>query len=244
MVADAGSSATLVESFGSVGLTGLQRNAVTELKIGEKAALKHFKLQRDGDDALHLSTWLVELGADARYDAFQFSTGASVARNQVYLRFTGEGAAADLSGAFLLRGHQHGDTTLLVEHRVPPGTLKILREFSDPLVARLDPQQFRQAVWNLCLNAVQAMPDGGELRVCASRYDRALEVRVTDTGHGIPPEDLPQVFEPFFSTKEGGTGLGLALAHRVVQDHGGRIELRSAPGAGTTVVVTLPARDE
>ena len=105
-------------------------------------------------------------------------------------------------------------------------------------------QQFRQAVWNLCLNAVQAMTDGGELRVCASRYDRALEVRVTDTGHGIPPEDLPQVFEPFFSTKEGGTGLGLALAHRVVQDHGGRIELQSAPGAGTTVVVTLPARDE
>jgi Fe-S cluster assembly protein SufD len=119
VVADSGSSATLVESFGSLGLTGLQRNAVTELRIGEKAALKHIKLQRDGDDALHLSTWLVELGADARYDAFQFSTGASVARNQVYLRFAGEGAAADLSGAFLLRGHQHGDTTLLVEHRVP-----------------------------------------------------------------------------------------------------------------------------
>jgi Fe-S cluster assembly protein SufD len=119
VVADSGSSATLVESFGSLGLKGSQRNAVTELMIGEKAALKHIKLQRDGDDALHLSTWLVELGADARYDAFQFSTGASVARSQVYLRFAGEGAAADLSGAFLLRGHQHGDTTLLVEHRVP-----------------------------------------------------------------------------------------------------------------------------
>jgi Fe-S cluster assembly protein SufD len=119
VVAESGSSATLVESFSSLGLKGSQRNAATELRIGEKAALKHIKLQRDGDDALHLSTWLVELGADARYDAFQFSTGASVARNQVYLRFAGEGAAADLSGAFLLRGHQHGDTTLLVEHRVP-----------------------------------------------------------------------------------------------------------------------------
>jgi Fe-S cluster assembly protein SufD len=119
VVAESGSSATLVESFGSLGLEGSQRNAATELRIGGKAALKHIKLQRDGDDALHLSTWLVELGADARYDAFQFSTGASVARNQVYLRFAGEGAAADLSGAFLLRGHQHGDTTLLVEHRVP-----------------------------------------------------------------------------------------------------------------------------
>ncbi|MGZ8417315.1 MAG: Fe-S cluster assembly protein SufD [Methyloceanibacter sp.] len=119
VVAEPGSSTVLIESFGSLGLTGLQRNAVTELKLGEKAALKHFKLQRDGGDALHLSTWLVELGADARYDAFQFSTGASVARSQVYLRFAGEGSAADISGAFLLRGQQHGDTTLLVEHRVP-----------------------------------------------------------------------------------------------------------------------------
>jgi PAS domain S-box-containing protein len=136
------------------------------------------------------------------------------------------------------------EVLLLIEHRVPPGTLKVVREFSGPLVVQIDPQQFRQAFWNLCLNAVQAMPDGGELRVCASRADRALEVRVTDTGHGIPPEDLPQVFEPFFSTKEGGTGLGLALAHRVVQDHGGHIEVRSAPGSGTTVRIILPVRDE
>ena len=99
---------------------------MTELKLGEKAALKHVKLQRDGGDALHLSTWLVELGADARYDAFQFSTGASVARSQVYLRFAGEGSAADISGAFLLRGQQHGDTTLLVEHRVPRCTSREL----------------------------------------------------------------------------------------------------------------------
>jgi Fe-S cluster assembly protein SufD len=126
VVADPGSSAVLIESFGSLGLSGLQRNAVTELKLGEKAALKHFKLQRDGGDALHLSTWLVELGTDARYDAFQFSTGASVARSQVYLRFAGEGSAADISGAFLLRGQQHGDTTLLVEHRVPHCTSREL----------------------------------------------------------------------------------------------------------------------
>ncbi len=126
VVAEPGSAATLLESFGSLGLRGLQRNTVTELKVGDKAALKHFKLQRDGDDALHLSTWLVELGADARYDAFQFSTGAALARNQVYARFAGEGSAADMSGAFLLRGQQHCDTTLLVEHRVPRCTSREL----------------------------------------------------------------------------------------------------------------------
>jgi FeS assembly protein SufD len=119
VIAEPGSSATILESFGSLGLRGSQRNAATELRIGAKAAVKHIKLQRDGDDAVHLCTWLVELGRDARYDAFQFSTGAALARNQIYLRFLGEGAAADISGAFLLRDRQHCDTTLLVEHRVP-----------------------------------------------------------------------------------------------------------------------------
>jgi len=119
VVAEPGSSAMLVESFGSLGLRGLQRNAATEVRIGDKGAIKHVKLQREGEDALHLSTWLVELGADARYDAFQFSTGASVARNQIYARFAGEGSVLDISGAFLMRGRQHCDTTLLVEHRVP-----------------------------------------------------------------------------------------------------------------------------
>jgi FeS assembly protein SufD len=119
VVLEPGSSAMLVESFGSLGLRGLQRNAATEVRVGDKAAIKHVKLQREGEDALHLSTWLVELGADARYDAFQFSTGASVARNQIYARFAGEGSVLDISGAFLMRGRQHCDTMLLVEHRVP-----------------------------------------------------------------------------------------------------------------------------
>jgi FeS assembly protein SufD len=119
VMAEPGSSATLVESYGSLGLRGLQRNAATEVRVGDKAALKHVKLQREGEHALHLSTWLVELGADARYDAFQFSTGASVARNQIYARFAGEGSVLDISGAFLMRGRQHCDTSLLVEHRVP-----------------------------------------------------------------------------------------------------------------------------
>jgi Fe-S cluster assembly protein SufD len=126
VVAEPCSSATLIESFGSLGVGGLQRNAVTELKIGDKAAIKHVKLQRDGEDALHLSTWLIELGTDARYDAFQFSTGASLARNQIYARFAGEGSAVDISGAFLLRDRQHCDTALLVEHRVPRCTSREL----------------------------------------------------------------------------------------------------------------------
>jgi Fe-S cluster assembly protein SufD len=126
VVAETGSAATLVESFGSLGLRGLQRNVVTQLSIADKAALKHVKFQREGEDALHLSTWLVDIAAEARYDAFQFATGAALARNQLYARFTGENAAVDISGAFLLRGRQHCDTTLLVEHRVPHCTSREL----------------------------------------------------------------------------------------------------------------------
>lgn len=129
---------------------------------------------------------------------------------------------------------------VLVEHHAAPGTLKIIREFSGPLAITADPQQLRQVVWNLCLNAAQAMPDGGELRVGASIHDGCLEVRVTDTGEGIKSEDLPHIFEPFFSTKDGGTGLGLALVQRIVQDHGGDVEVQTVPGTGTTLVVTIP----
>ncbi|HEY6669738.1 MAG TPA: Fe-S cluster assembly protein SufD [Methyloceanibacter sp.] len=126
VIAESASSAMILESYGSLGLRGLQRNAVTELKVGDRAVIRQIKLQREGEDAVHLSTWLVELGADARYDAFQFSTGASLIRSQIYARFAGEGSAADISGAFLMRGRQHCDMALLVEHRVPRCTSREL----------------------------------------------------------------------------------------------------------------------
>jgi len=106
----------------------------------------------------------------------------------------------------------------------------------------VDAQQFRQILWNLCLNAVEAMPEGGELRVAVAARGETLEVMVSDTGEGIAPSDIAHVFEPFFSTKSEGTGLGLALVHRVVQEHGGDIDVRSSPGLGTTFTLTLPSR--
>jgi FeS assembly protein SufD len=132
VVAETGSSAALIESFASLGMTGLQRNAVTEVKLAGKAALRHVKVQRERDDAFHLSTWLVALAAESRYDAFQFSVGSALARNQIYAKFTGEGAEANISGAFLLRGRQHCDTTILVEHLVPHcGTRELLKAVLD-----------------------------------------------------------------------------------------------------------------
>jgi FeS assembly protein SufD len=119
LVAEDGASAMVLESFGTLGLKGLLRSAVTEVKVGDKGAIRHIKVQREAVETTHLNVWSANLGADARYDAFQLSTGANLARNQLYVRFDGEGSSTDVSGATLGRGKQHCDTTLIVEHRVP-----------------------------------------------------------------------------------------------------------------------------
>jgi two-component system sensor histidine kinase HydH len=138
------------------------------------------------------------------------------------------------------------EVLLLIEHRALPSNLKVSREYGETLPTRADPQRLRQAAWNLCLNAVQAMPDGGELRVGAHsirEHGGRLQISIADTGQGIAEADLPHIFEPFFSTKPEGSGIGLALVYRVVEEHGGSIEVRSRTGEGTTFVLTLPAPD-
>src|SRR2546429_9873821 len=86
------------------------------------------------------------------------------------------------------------------------------------------------------------MPDGGELRVTAAVVDGRLEIRVADTGEGIAGSDLAHVFEPFFSTKSDGSGLGLALVHRAMQDHGGEVHVESAAGPRSDFTLRLSPR--
>ena len=138
------------------------------------------------------------------------------------------------------------EVLLLIEHRSLPANLKVAREYGDTLATRADPQRLRKAIWNLCINAVQAMTDGGELRVGARPLRERggmTQISITDTGQGIADGDLPHIFEPFFSTKPEGSGIGLALVYRVVEEHGGSIEVRSRVGEGTTFILTLPAPD-
>ncbi|MDB4967226.1 MAG: integral rane sensor signal transduction histidine kinase [Myxococcales bacterium] len=105
-----------------------------------------------------------------------------------------------------------------------------------------DEHQLRQALLNLLRNAADAMVDGGQLTMTARQVDeRTVELIISDTGEGITPEDLPKIFDPFFSTKEGGTGLGLALTQQIIVEHGGKIEVSSEPGRGTTFIVSLVA---
>ncbi len=110
-----------------------------------------------------------------------------------------------------------------------------------PLVPGIH-DQLKQVILNLSLNAVEAMPSGGQLTI----RTRAIEevghvlVKFTDTGTGIASTDLPNIFDPFFTTKESGTGLGLAITYDIVQRHGGRIDVESQVGRGTTFMVWLP----
>ena len=102
-----------------------------------------------------------------------------------------------------------------------------------------DAERLRQAVLNLVLNAMQAMPEGGDLTIAARRQAEAVELIVKDTGVGMERATLARALEPFFTTRPNGTGLGLAIVREVAEAHGARLTIQSRPGRGTTVRLTL-----
>lgn len=103
-----------------------------------------------------------------------------------------------------------------------------------------DPVLLRRALENLILNSLDAMPSGGALTVRTSRHNHSVRIEVSDTGAGLTPEECARLFTPYYTSKQHGTGLGLAIVQSVVCDHGGTIEVESAPGAGTTFRIDLP----
>jgi two-component system NtrC family sensor kinase len=134
-------------------------------------------------------------------------------------------------------------TARLVTHQQRGDNVRIEIEAVDGLPPVLgDVGQLQQAVVALATNAIDAMPDGGMLTLRATRSDSRVLVQVKDTGIGIPPENMTKIFDPFFTTKDvgQGTGLGLAVCYGILSDHGGRLDVRSTVGAGTTFTITLP----
>src|SRR5258708_11854295 len=104
-----------------------------------------------------------------------------------------------------------------------------------------DAAMLRQALLNLDLNACQAMPDGGALRIaCRAAARHRVEIDVEDTGVGIPPDHLQKIFDLYFTTKEKGTGIGLSMVYRIVQLHDGEVEVQSTPGSGTRFRLVFP----
>ncbi len=109
---------------------------------------------------------------------------------------------------------------------------------------RMDSDRLKQAILNLLTNALDSMPKGGELWVDARRSSLGVELKIRDTGEGIPADRLALIFEPFYTTKGEGTGLGLSITHTIITSHGGRIEVQSRQGEGTEFSVYLPDRGQ
>lgn len=131
----------------------------------------------------------------------------------------------------------------LVEHQTSLQDVKLIKGYDPALPSIMaDPNQLQQVFINTMLNAYQAMSDGGTLHITTRTMGSELQVTFTDTGTGIPPENMQNIFDPFFTTKEvgEGTGLGLSVSYGIVKAHGGDIEVDSQMGKGTTFVIKLP----
>ncbi len=132
----------------------------------------------------------------------------------------------------------------LVDHKLELAGVEVVRDF-DPDLPRVvvDPSQVQQALIALLINAAQAMEGGGEVRVTTRAVEEGVEVVVADTGPGMTPDVAAHAFEPFFTTKEdGGVGLGLSVVYGIVERHGGKIDLDTAPGRGCRFTLFFPAR--
>ncbi len=181
----------------------------------------------------------------------------AIVRNLLDFARQREPALADVDVSAVL-----DEAVALVANRMTLQGIEVVREMAPMPLVRADAGQLRQAMVNLLINACEAMPDGGRLRVVArgaGGVDDAsgaraaeregvegragcVEIQVIDHGQGIPPEHVSKIFDPFFTTKERGTGLGLSVVYGIVEKHGGRIAVDSRVGEGTTMTVRLPAR--
>jgi signal transduction histidine kinase/putative methionine-R-sulfoxide reductase with GAF domain len=134
------------------------------------------------------------------------------------------------------------ETLQLLKPQIEKHRISVEKEFPSLPPTVLDREQMKQVVLNLLLNALQAMPGGGRLRLSGQVLEdnRWIQLSIQDTGVGILPEDMNKLFDPFFSTKEGGVGLGLSIAHRILDQHRGKIQAESTPGRGTLFTLWLP----
>ncbi len=152
-------------------------------------------------------------------------------------------APLDISGLI------SGTLELIKKNKEVPQTLTWKEDIEPHLLVDISAGEMSQILWNLLMNACQAVPADGSIFVGARLYhsesqEDRIEVKVKDTGQGIPEQDQPKIFEPFFTTKDRGTGLGLSIVQKIISDRQGRIRLKSYPGQGTEFVILFPtARD-
>ncbi len=216
----------------SAGVAHELRNPLSALDLN--LHLLEEELASQGQLSPRTSAYLDVLSAETRrltgiLDNFlKFARPGTIRLERVDVR----ALVAHVASLLQYEAKEHG-----VELQIAPG--------GDPAAVLGDDTQISQVLVNIVVNALHAMPHGGTCTITVRGRPAGgrdwVEIVVRDTGVGIKPEELARLFEPFYTTKATGTGLGLAIAYRIVHDHGGTIEVESQPGAGTTVVVRLPA---
>jgi signal transduction histidine kinase len=135
------------------------------------------------------------------------------------------------------------EVVALVLAKAEQDSIEVHRQYEVLPKLSLDPELIKTCILNVILNAFQAMPDGGKLSISTKATDSKVSLIIEDTGFGVSKENLPKIFDPFFSTKDRGLGLGLAITKRVVEEHGGKVDFQSIEKKGSTVTMSFPVRE-
>ena len=135
------------------------------------------------------------------------------------------------------------DTTLLIRRQCERQKVYIRLEAGELPSFCFDPEKIKQALLNIIKNALEAMPEGGEIIIATRSTQEHATVTISDNGPGIREEYLPLIFEPFFTRKGAGTGLGLSITQRIIEEHHGQIKVESSPDIGTVFTLDLPLTD-
>ncbi len=136
------------------------------------------------------------------------------------------------------------DVITLMKSAMEDRGVLLIKDFTEPVEVFIDPNRVREAILNILANAIQSTVGRGSIYVRTYVEDKSAVLEIKDTGKGIPESDLPFVFDPFFTTKASGTGLGLAITNRIIQEHKGRIEVKSKVGAGSIFKVYIPIEED
>jgi signal transduction histidine kinase len=263
---DLRAGAALAAAVLAVGMVGLgaifwgQQRHLRELAVLEAEVERRERLAAIGDVAAAfahevrnplnaVSMGLQRLGAEFspepadEYGRFVGVMQGEVRRlNAIVEQFIALARPLPLEPARFAIGELFAELRVLLEPPARGAGVTLSIEAPGPGTIVADRDHLKQVLLNLVLNALQAVPGGGRVMVGAERTREAMVLTVADTGPGIPPEVLARVFDPYFTTKRGGLGLGLTIARRIVDAHGGTIEVESQPGRGTRVRVRLPER--
>lgn len=218
------------------GLAHEIRNPLSTLRVNLQLLAEDLREFGQGNDRLRRSL--------RRIDAMQNEVGRLDDILNDFIRFVGH-HQLDLQVRNI--NDLIGQLIEFYEPQAASSNVRMMTHLSaEPMPCRIDADLLKQALLNLFINAQQAMPEGGDLMVRTQKIGDRVRIDVSDTGSGIEPAQMRRIFEAYFSTKKGGTGLGLATTERIVTEHGGGVSVESELGKGSNFSIVLPLhrRDE